>query len=114
MSAMDSRARTRSRRLSIPIMPIWGARPINTVSSTVKRMSVGENWETRAMRQAKVFLEQRETSSPMSTVFPESGLSMPAATLRRVDFPEPLGPTITEKLPLSTAKETLSSAVTPP
>src|SRR5205085_2327691 len=49
-------------------------------------------------------------SSPASLISPVSGVSSPAMTRSRVDFPEPDGPSSAVSEPLSTSIETSSSA----
>jgi len=50
--------------------------------------------------------------SPKTRTVPASGWIRPATVLRRVDFPDPFGPTIPSAVPRSTVSETPSSATT--
>src|SRR5687767_8760264 len=53
------------------------------------------------------------TSWPRIATSPWSGVSRPAITRRRVDFPLPLGPSRAVSDPLAMASETLSTATKP-
>src|SRR5258706_5397704 len=53
--------------------------------------------------------------SPKTRAQPSGGISKPAATLSRVDFPQPDGPTIATKVPSAISSEMSRSTVcTPP
>lgn len=53
-------------------------------------------------------------SVPATTTRPESGVTRVAATARRLDLPEPDGPTTAVSVPAGTVRETASRAVSRP
>jgi hypothetical protein len=55
-----------------------------------------------------------EMSSFMNRILPESGLYTPLMRLRRVDFPEPFGPTSPAMVPSLTVRSAFLSAWSPP
>ena len=55
---------------------------------------------------APVLAERFEVSRPLIMTFPSDGTSIHPIMLRMVDFPEPEGPIIETKSPLSMSKET--------
>ena len=56
----------------------------------------------------------RVTAAPFTRTSPRAGMISPAVSLRRVDFPHPLGPTKATVVPRGTAREMPSSARTGP
>src|SRR5436190_12964198 len=51
------------------------------------------------------------SGSPKTRIVPDEGLSRPAATLRSVDLPHPVGPTTDTNSPSPTARSTSFTAV---
>ena len=74
----------------------------------------GRLWGSSAANRANCLAESRDTSCPSILTSPRSGAISRAATRRRVDFPQPLGPARTVTFPGSKARDTSLSTGGPP
>ena len=72
-------------------------------------------WKVRAMPRAVTWLGSRPSNdSPLNTMSPEVGVTIPEIMLKKVVFPAPLGPMTETISPLSTWKSRSESALRPP
>src|SRR6266850_1176470 len=69
-------------------------------------------WNTKAMSRCEA--RWNVTSSPSSRMLPSDGNSSPAIMRRVVVLPQPEGPSMTKKMPLSTVNVESLTAVNPP
>ncbi len=79
-----------SSRFSAPLFPYWNSSPSSTFCNTVLQGSSAYSWKIIPRSEPGPF-----TGSPPSSTSPSSGCSKPAMSFSRVDFPLPVGPTIT-------------------
>ena len=68
----------------------------------------------RSFGETNTFLSREATTLPPRRISPEFGFTRPAARLRTVDFPQPLGPSRTKNSPSPTARSTPRTARTGP
>src|SRR5208337_4448163 len=93
--------------------PRCGARPISTISSTVKRNATAFSWPTDATVRANSRRSIESSGRPKSSTLPAPGFIEPPSTLSSVDLPAPFGPTIASISPAATSIETPCSTGTP-
>src|SRR5690348_12576073 len=103
---MKERARCSASRVGTPRK----SRPRRTLSSTLRHGSKASCWK----RYAAWRLMPR-SSSPSTRTLPSGGASSPAATLSKVDLPQPDGPTSATKVPAAMLSEmSLTTVCAPP
>ena len=99
---------------SLPVHPVHGARPMDTISVHVSPGILRRSVFTRETVLAASFLERSLMSRPEARTCPDMGPARPAITLRSVLFPHPFLPTRATSSPASVLKSmSLSSTFFP-